>query len=170
MGFREHILDLKAGVDIPLRHIVFLHCIDMFLGQLLVSLTPVSYTHLKSPAPGASGYDGLAGSRGADGTLGPDTEGCGSIWIMGSVKVTATAGNVQSSIPQQWQASGGRYAYGGYSSYSINCRGGGDSIPGPFVADGGAGGAGGGSGFASAGVGSLSLIHICGKVKKPTFR
>lgn len=108
----------------------------------------------KAPAPGASGYDGLAGSSGADGTLGPDTDGCGSIWIMGSVKVTATAGNVQSSIPQQWQASGGRYAYGGYSSYSINCRGGGDSIPGPFVADGGAGGAGGGSGFASAGVGS----------------
>ncbi len=106
------------------------------------------------PAPGASGYDGLAGSNGADGTLGPDTEGCGSVWIMGSVKVTATAGNVQSSVPQEWQASGGRYAYGGYSSYSISCRNGGDSIPGPFVADGGAGGAGGGSGFASAGVGS----------------
>ena len=101
------------------------------------------------PAAGASGYDGLGGSSGADGTLGPDAVGCGSVWIMGAVKVTATAGGVQSPIPQSWQASGGRYAYGGYSSYLDN-----NNKLSAFVADGGAGGAGGGSGFASAGIGS----------------
>ena len=37
--FREHVLDFKAGINVPLRHIVFLHRLDMFFGQQLMRLT-----------------------------------------------------------------------------------------------------------------------------------
>ena len=37
--FREHVLDFKAGINVPLRHIVFLHRLDMFFGQQLMCLT-----------------------------------------------------------------------------------------------------------------------------------
>ena len=44
-GLWEHVFDFKAGIYIPLRHIVFLHGVYMLLGQLLVSLALSHYLH-----------------------------------------------------------------------------------------------------------------------------